>query len=83
MHVDRDGRCLPVGLEVVMRETAAGSATGSDGFGAVRGQARSRMHETIDAAWFDPAEVAGLVVEPGADRWITWALSGVLEPHLD
>jgi hypothetical protein len=41
------------------------------------------MHETIDAAWFEPADIAGLVVEPGADRWITRALSGVLEPHLD
>jgi 8-oxo-dGTP diphosphatase len=41
------------------------------------------MHETIDAAWFDPADVAGLVVEPGADRWITWTPSGVLEPNLD
>jgi hypothetical protein len=41
------------------------------------------MQETIDAASFEPADVAGLVVEPGADRWISRALSGVLEPHLD
>ncbi len=50
---------------------------------AIGGRPVPDMHETIDAAWFDPADVAGLVVEPGADRWITWALSGVLEPHLD
>jgi 8-oxo-dGTP diphosphatase len=50
---------------------------------AVGGRPVPDMQETIDAAWFDPADVAGLVVEPGADRWITWALSGVLEPHLD
>jgi 8-oxo-dGTP diphosphatase len=50
---------------------------------AVGGRPVPDQHETIDAAWFEPADVAGLVVEPGADRWITWALSGALEPHLD
>jgi 8-oxo-dGTP diphosphatase len=50
---------------------------------AIGGRPVPDMHETIDAAWFDPADVADLVVERGADRWITWALSGVLEPHLD
>jgi 8-oxo-dGTP diphosphatase len=50
---------------------------------AVGGTPVPDVHETIDAAWFDPADVAGLVVERGAYRRITWALSGVLEPHLD
>lgn len=50
---------------------------------AVGGRPVPDMRETIDAAWFESADVAGLVVEPGADGWITWALSGVLEPHLD
>ncbi|MDT7574654.1 MAG: 8-oxo-dGTP diphosphatase [Pseudonocardiales bacterium] len=50
---------------------------------AVRGTPVPDMHETVDASWFEPADVAGLVIEPGADRWITWALSGPLEPHLD
>jgi ADP-ribose pyrophosphatase YjhB (NUDIX family) len=50
---------------------------------AIGGRPVPDMQETIDAAWFEPADVAGLVVEPGADRWITRALSGVLEPHLD
>ena len=39
--------------------------------------------ETIDAAWFDPTDVAELPVELGASRWITSALLGAPEPHLD
>ena len=50
---------------------------------AVRGSPVPDLHETIDAAWFDPADVAELPVEPGASRWITRALSGALEPYLD
>lgn len=38
---------------------------------AIGGRPVPDMHETIDAAWFEPADVAGLVVEPGAERWIT------------
>jgi ADP-ribose pyrophosphatase YjhB (NUDIX family) len=51
--------------------------------GAVRGRPVPDGQETIDAAWFDPANVAELSVELGASRWITSALSGAPEPHLD
>jgi hypothetical protein len=40
------------------------------------------MHETIDAAWFDPAAVAALPVQPGALTLIRRALSGASEPYL-
>ena len=49
----------------------------------VRGTPVPDGQETIDAAWFDPADVAELSVELGASRWITSALSGAPEPHLD
>ncbi len=40
------------------------------------------LHETIDAAWFDPAEVEVLPVEPGARMLIHHALCGAAEPFL-
>lgn len=49
----------------------------------VRGVPAPDLHETIEVAWFDPADVADLPVEPGACRWIRAALSGAPEPHLD
>jgi 8-oxo-dGTP diphosphatase len=49
---------------------------------AVRGTPVPDLQETIDAAWFDTAEVHALAVERGA-RLIRQALSGALEPHLD
>lgn len=49
----------------------------------VRGVPAPDLHETIEVAWFDPADVADLPVEPGAGRWIRAALSGAPEPHLD
>jgi 8-oxo-dGTP pyrophosphatase MutT (NUDIX family) len=50
---------------------------------AVGGSPVPDLHETIDAAWFDPADVAELPIELGASRGITSSLSGALEPHLD
>jgi 8-oxo-dGTP diphosphatase len=50
---------------------------------AVQGRPVPDLHEMVDAAWFDPADVAELPIELGASRWITSALSGALEPHLD
>jgi protein-S-isoprenylcysteine O-methyltransferase Ste14 len=38
---------------------------------------------TIDAAWFDAAEVDALLLERGPWRLIRHALSGALEPYLD
>jgi 8-oxo-dGTP diphosphatase len=50
---------------------------------AVWGRPRPDGHETADAAWFDPADVEALRLEPGARRWIHHALSGASEPHLE
>jgi 8-oxo-dGTP diphosphatase len=47
------------------------------------GTPRPDHQETSDAAWFDPANVAALPLEPGARRLIRQALSGAQEPHLD
>ena len=49
----------------------------------VQGNPVPDLRETIAASWFDPADVAELSVELGASRWITSALSGAPEPHLD
>jgi 8-oxo-dGTP diphosphatase len=49
----------------------------------VWGRPAPDLHETLDAAWFDPADVAALPVEPGARLWIQHALSGAIEPYLD
>jgi 8-oxo-dGTP diphosphatase len=40
-------------------------------------------HETADAAWFDPAGVEALGLEPGGRRYIHHALAGAGEPHLE
>ena len=50
---------------------------------AVRGTPVPDLHETIDAAWFDAAEVDALLLERGPWRLIRHALSGALEPYLD
>jgi hypothetical protein len=39
--------------------------------------------EAGDAAWFDPADVAALRLEPSARRLIRQAYAGPLETHLD
>ncbi len=39
--------------------------------------------ETIDVAWFNPADLGSLPIEPGALTWIDHALSGALDPHFD
>ena len=44
---------------------------------------RADGHETSDAAWFDPAVVTALALEPRARRWIHHALAGASEPHLE
>lgn len=49
----------------------------------VRGEPRPDRHETVAAAWFDPADVATLPVEPGAGQWVAAALSGAPDPYLD
>jgi 8-oxo-dGTP diphosphatase len=50
---------------------------------AVWGRPRPDRRETTDAAWFDPAAVEALALEPGARRWIHHALAGASEPHLE
>lgn len=50
---------------------------------ALRGEPVPDLHETIDAAWFGPADVAELPMELGARRWVERALSGAIEPCLD
>lgn len=40
-------------------------------------------HETCDAAWFDPEDVASLTLEPGARRFVQHALAGASEPYLE
>jgi NADH pyrophosphatase NudC (nudix superfamily) len=46
------------------------------------GRPRPDLHETSDAAWFDPADIAALPVQPAARLLIVHALSGADEPHL-
>jgi 8-oxo-dGTP diphosphatase len=50
---------------------------------AMHGRPVPDGQETIDAAWFDPADVAELPMELGSSRWITSALSGASEPQID
>jgi 8-oxo-dGTP diphosphatase len=50
---------------------------------AVWGEPRGDMRETSDAAWFDPADVAALPVDPATRPWIQHALSGAPQPYLD
>jgi 8-oxo-dGTP diphosphatase len=49
---------------------------------ALWGRPRPDLQETSDAAWFDPADVAALPMEPAARLLIVHALSGTDEPHL-
>jgi len=49
---------------------------------AIWGRPRPDLHETSDAAWVDPADVAALPMEPAARLLIVYALSGADEPHL-
>jgi 8-oxo-dGTP pyrophosphatase MutT (NUDIX family) len=50
---------------------------------AVWGSPHPDRHETCDAAWFDPADVEALTLEPGARRWIHHALASASETHLE
>jgi 8-oxo-dGTP diphosphatase len=49
---------------------------------AIWGRPRPDLHEASDAAWFAPADVAALPVQPAARLFIVHALSGADEPHL-
>ena len=49
---------------------------------ALWGRPRPDLQETSDTAWFDPADVAALPMEPAARLLIVHALSGTAEPHL-
>lgn len=49
---------------------------------ALCGTPAADLQETVDAAWFDPADVPDLPQEPGASTWIRCALSGAVAPHL-
>jgi 8-oxo-dGTP diphosphatase len=49
---------------------------------AIWGRPHPDLQETSDAAWFDPADVAALAVQPAARLLIVQALSGADEPHL-
>ena len=50
---------------------------------AVWGRPHPDGHETTAAAWFEPAAVEALTLEPGARRWIHHALAGASEPYLE
>jgi 8-oxo-dGTP diphosphatase len=50
---------------------------------AMWGRPRPDLHETSDAAWFDPADVTALPVEPAARQLIVHALSDADEPYLE
>jgi 8-oxo-dGTP pyrophosphatase MutT (NUDIX family) len=49
----------------------------------VSGRPRADLHETSDAAWFDPGKVLAQPLEPGAQMWIRHALSAMNAPHFD
>jgi ADP-ribose pyrophosphatase YjhB (NUDIX family) len=49
---------------------------------SVGGRPRPDRVETVGAAWWKPAEIVALAVEPAAQRWIGRALSAATEPHL-
>jgi 8-oxo-dGTP diphosphatase len=49
---------------------------------AMWGKPHPDLQETSDAAWFDPADVAALPVQPAAGLLIVYALSGADGPHL-
>jgi 8-oxo-dGTP pyrophosphatase MutT (NUDIX family) len=48
----------------------------------VGGSPAPDMTETVEVAWFDPAEALALQTEQGARLLIEHALSGAIEPHL-
>lgn len=50
---------------------------------AVRGRPRGDRDETDDARWFPAADVVRLPLEPGAERWVRYALDTHAIPHLD
>jgi 8-oxo-dGTP pyrophosphatase MutT (NUDIX family) len=39
--------------------------------------------ETVDAAWFAPADIDALILEAGSCRWIHHALAGASDPYLE
>jgi 8-oxo-dGTP diphosphatase len=47
------------------------------------GAPRPDENETVDAGWFEPAQIEAMTLEPGACRWIYHAISGSSEPHLE
>jgi 8-oxo-dGTP diphosphatase len=47
------------------------------------GRPRPDGHETVDAAWFDPADVAALPLESWSRRWIHHGLAGASEPYVE
>jgi 8-oxo-dGTP pyrophosphatase MutT (NUDIX family) len=49
----------------------------------VAGRLVADLHETTDAAWFEPGEVMVLPLEPGARRWLRRALSAATVPHFE
>lgn len=50
---------------------------------AIWGRPHPDGHETCDAAWFDPEDVASLTLEPGVRRFVQHALAGASEPYLE
>ena len=49
---------------------------------AVRGVPRGDQQETSEAAWFAPADLAGLPMEPSTRLWVGHALAVGEPPHL-
>jgi 8-oxo-dGTP diphosphatase len=47
------------------------------------GRPRPDGHETVDAAWFDPADVEALPLESWSRRWIHHGLAGASEPYVE
>jgi 8-oxo-dGTP pyrophosphatase MutT (NUDIX family) len=47
------------------------------------GSPRPDEIETVDAGWFEPAQVEAMTLEPGACRWIHHAIAGSRDPHLE
>jgi 8-oxo-dGTP diphosphatase len=50
---------------------------------AIWGRPHPDSHETCDAAWFAPEDVASLTLELGARRFVQHALAGATEPYLE
>lgn len=49
----------------------------------VSGHPAADQLETADAAWFDPATVRTLPLEPGARPWLTHVLSATTTPYFE